>query len=206
MLLRKLSEAPLLSVVRGKAVTQSILAKDLWKSNSVLFFVVRRPGCALCREDALDLATRFKNESKDRNSKLFGKNIDLVGIIKEVAPARFAPSDAELGVEVFQTQYFLDYPVFLDSNKAFYSFLGNRSLWNQKVSLNPFKVYSAYKEVMARLDQKIVKGNLLGEGILQGGVLIVDKDPEKGCVYLHQEHTGYELPLDEIFEYLYKLE
>ena len=39
---------------------------------------------------------------------------------------------------------------------------------------------------------------LLGEGLLQGGVIVVS--PLAGILYMHQEMTGSELPIEEIAE------
>ena len=45
-------------------------------------------------------------------------------MIKELAPLKGAATDEILGVGEFQSKYFLDYPVYLDSDKAFYTALG----------------------------------------------------------------------------------
>ena len=47
-----------------------------------------------------------------------------IAVIKELAPVKGAETDKILGVGEFQTKYFLDYPVYLDPNKAFYAALG----------------------------------------------------------------------------------
>jgi hypothetical protein len=142
----------------------------------------------LCREEALDLASKFKELSLT--------NINLVGIIKEVAPIG-AATDAELGVQDFQEDYFLNYPVYIDLDKIFYKALGNKSILSQKLhSWNPFKLYSDFRKLTNRIKSKKISGNLVGEGLIKGGILVVSKT--NGIIYQHAEETGSLLPIADI--------
>lgn len=121
-----------------------------------------------------------------------------------MAPIKGVPSDAKLGVGEFQSKYFLNNPVYMDKDKVFYSILGNKSLLSQKLSTwNPWKLYSGFSELTSRVKAKGIEGNLVGEGLLQGGVVIVS--PTHGIVFLHNEQTGSELPFGEIGEALAQL-
>lgn len=143
----------------------------------------------MCREDAFELSSRF-SAGDFRGAK-------LVGIIKEVAPVGKVKTDAELGVGEFQKKYFNNNPVFIDEEKLFYSFLGNKSLLSQPLhSWNPFTLYSDFKKLNERTKTKGVEGNLAGEGLLKGGLLIIT--PQSGLVYRHEEVTGSCMPYDEI--------
>jgi len=100
----------------------------------------------LCREDALEISSRFKS-GEFKGAKLYG-------IIKEVAPVvgtaskKGAATDKELGVGSFQTKYFLDNPVYMDTEKVFYSFMGDKSLLAQPLhTWNPFQLYSDYNKL-----------------------------------------------------------
>jgi AhpC/TSA antioxidant enzyme len=89
----------------------------------------------------------------------------------------------------------------LDRERNFYKILGNKSLLSQSwSSWNPFKLYSDLKEVDARVKAQGIDGNLKGEGLLQGGVLIIH--PVHGIVYKHNERTGAVLPFDEMKQVL----
>jgi hypothetical protein len=125
----------------------------------------------------------------------------LFGVIKEVAPCPGAASDKVLGLGEFQSRYY-PFPLFLDSDKRFYSALGNRSLLST-ISWNPFTWISLLSKLSSRLESKGISGNYAGEGLLLGGVVIVC--PRKGVVYTYQEKTGSEMPLDEIIEVLQDL-
>lgn len=125
--------------------------------------------------------------------------VNLFGIIKEVAPVSGAETDEILGVEVFQTKYFLDNPIYIDIEKEFYSALGGKSLLAQPLTTwNPFQLYSDFKAMSARLKNKKVDGNLKGEGLLKGGLIIVTA--KDGVIYEHKEVTGSCMPYDEIEE------
>jgi hypothetical protein len=147
----------------------------------------------LCREDAFELSSRFAAGDYS--------GAKLVGIIKEVAPVGKAKTDSELGVGEFQKKYFDNHPVFIDEERQFYSFLGNKSLLSQSLhSWNPFTLYNDFKKVGERTKSKGVDGNLAGEGLLKGGLLIIT--PQSGVVYRHEEMTGSCMPYDEIKEAL----
>ena len=125
----------------------------------------------------------------------------MVGIIKEVAPVGKVKTDAELGVGEFQRKYFANHPVYIDAARQFYSFLGSKSLLAQPLhSWNPFTLYSDFKKLGERTKSKGLDGNLVGEGLIKGGLLIIT--PKSGVVYRHDEATGSCMPYDEIKEAL----
>jgi hypothetical protein len=68
--------------------------------------LIRRPGCCLCREAALELSTL--------QEALATVGFDLVGISKE-----------EVGSQLFAQEY-LRAPVFVDVHRLFFSALGCR--------------------------------------------------------------------------------
>uniref|UniRef100_A0A7S2DAY4 Uncharacterized protein n=1 Tax=Octactis speculum TaxID=3111310 RepID=A0A7S2DAY4_9STRA len=86
--------------------------------------------------------------------------IPLVGVIKEVAPTTQAETDETLGVGEFHEKYFgLQYPLYLDEEKNFYEYLGNRKL-SIPVSaiLKPWKAFRYYKSMTARMKEKKYRG------------------------------------------------
>lgn len=77
-------------------------ARNLWGQQPAVIFVVRRPGCALCREHALDLS----NKQQD----FAAKGVKLVGVVHE-----------KLGVEEFSSEFFKNGEVYFDEEKAFFN-------------------------------------------------------------------------------------
>lgn len=125
----------------------------------------------------MDLAAR-----KDKPLDGFG----LWGLIKETG------ADDE-GLLAFQSDFY-SHPLYRDENKDFYDALGNRKL--KLTTWNPFKMYSGMKKMGNRLKEKKIEGNMKGDGLVQGGVIIFGRDGK--ARYAYKEETGMELPVDDI--------
>ena len=126
----------------------------------------------------MDLAAR-----KDEPLNGFG----LFGVVKETGV------DDE-GLVDFHTKSFPK-PLYRDDGLTFYNDFFN----GRKIGLstfNPFKLYSGYKKMTARLSEKGLEGNLKGEGMVQGGIIIFGNDGKAKFAY--EEETGSPLPIDDI--------
>lgn len=137
----------------------------------------------MCREEGLDL----KNFASKDGSPLNGFN--LFGLVKEVGV-----DDA--GLSDFHSKYY-PYDLYRDEGLVFYNeFLGRRTLGLSSISLNPIKIFRGLRSVSKRIKSKSIDGNLTGEGIVKGGLILFDKNGE--AKYAYQEETGTELPVDDI--------
>jgi len=96
------------------------------------------------------------------------------------------------GLLDFHDRYF-GYDTYRDENLAVYEAMGNRSIFRLR-SWNPFRWYSAMKGMASRLKAKKIATNYVGEGTVQGGVLVFDK--EGNLAYAYEEKIGNELELD----------
>ena len=88
--------------------------------------------------------------------------------------------------------------MYLDENKEFYEYFGNRKITDgisPLTLLRPWKIYRDLKAMGKRMKAKNIEGNMVGEGIVQGGLLVVSKD-SKVC-FRYDEVTGSEVPLDD---------
>ena len=133
----------------------------------------------MCREEGLQLSTAVKDNMLD--------GFEVFGVVKEVAV------DDE-GLEEFHRKYF-NYPLYLDSEKEFYSALGGRKMGMMSLmGLIP----KSFGSLGKRLKAKEIEGNFKGEGLLQGGIILFNKFGES--VYSYQEITGEELPMEDIIE------
>ena len=132
----------------------------------------------------------------------------LVGVVKEVAPTKQAANDTVLGVGEFQRDYFKGSELYLDEDKAFYAHLGNRRLLTLggtlKALLLPWRTIRSFRDVGRRMKSKNIEGNMVGEGLLLGGVLVVDKSGK--IIYSYQEKTGTPAPIDAVEEALARLD
>lgn len=146
-----------------------------------LCFVVRRPGCILCREEGQALSQLAAAQDSLEGFGMFG-------VVKETGV------DDE-GLVEFHSSYFT-YPLYRDVELSFYKALGNRKL---TLPWNPIKLVQgvfSILEMNKRLKAKNLSGNLSGEGFLKGGVIIFGKDGKPRFAY--EEETGSELPIDDI--------
>jgi len=150
----------------------------------------------LCREEAVDLCSIIEPK----------KGPLVIGVIKEqeLSEDEIAanPKKARGTQEFAEIFSCADGGLFLDEERALYNQMGGRkitgkgqlfSLWNV---CRPFAWWREIKEMGARAEEKKVKGNFNGEGLVQGGILIIS--PEGKVVYMYPEQTGSEIPLDEI--------
>jgi len=134
----------------------------------------------LCREEGLALNTLAASETNPLDG--FG----LFGVVKETGV------DDE-GLIDFHSKYF-PRPLYRDEDKAFYDALGGRKL--KLTTYNPFKWYRFVKSMSKRHKEKGLEGNMKGEGLVQGGVIVFGKDGK--AKYAYEEDTGSEIPLDDI--------
>lgn len=153
-------------------------------SSGSICYVIRRPGWVLCREHGQQLTDLAKNDTG---------NADLMMGFKMFGTVKEYNVDNE-GLKEFQQHHF-NYPLYKDDDWVLYNdFFGKRKL--KFTTYNPFKLYSGYKGMTGRMKMKKLKGNMAGEGFVQGGVIIFDK---KGKArYAYEEETGKELNMDDI--------
>ena len=111
----------------------------------------------------------------------------MLGLVKEVGV------DDE-GLSAFYNDHFT-YPLYKDDGLVFYNdFFGKRKI--KLTTYNPFRLYRGYKDMTNRLKEKELEGNMVGEGLVQGGVIIFDKNGK--AVYAYEEEIGSELKMDDI--------
>lgn len=163
--------------------SQNMIRKNTGKYGS-LVFVVRRPGCYICREEGQALTILAKKYPE------LVKGFKIFGVVKEVGVD-------DQGLHKFHDQYF-PFPLYRDANHSFYKALGYR-----KVKPSFLETLSYLKKTVSfkkRADEKKITGNFIGEGFIKGGVIIFDKQGEPK--YAYEEVTGAELPLPHLVKAL----
>jgi hypothetical protein len=166
----------------GELTSKAMMERHTGEFGSICF-VVRRPGWVLCREQGLTLLALAAHDTKPLDG--FG----LFGVIKETGVD-------DVGLLEFATKFFTE-PLYRDTELAFYRALGDRRLsltgmlWGMFVSKR-----SEYKAMSKRLEDKEIEGNLKGEGLKQGGVIIFDKKGEPKYAYL--EETGKDIVVADL--------
>ncbi|KAL7525182.1 hypothetical protein ACHAWF_001244 [Thalassiosira exigua] len=97
------------------------------------------------------------------------------------------------GLSEFQEKFF-PYPLYRDELTTFYEALGSRKM--SVKSWNPIKIFRGLRGVYKRLSKKNISGNMKGEGLTQGGIIIFDN--KGNARYAYREETGFEVPVDDI--------
>jgi hypothetical protein len=119
------------------------------------------------------------------NSPLDG--FELFGTVKETGV------DDEGLTEFYKHSF--PFPLYKDENLVFYDeFYGSKKL--KLTTYNPLRLYRGYKDMTKRLNDKGLSGNLKGEGLVQGGIIIFGRDGKPK--YAYEEETGKEVPVDDI--------
>lgn len=117
------------------------------------------------------------------------EGFEIFGIVKETGV------DDE-GLAEFQQKYFQSYPIYLDKSYAFYQALGDRKVGLSQVIFNPFALFGVLCDAYHRITSKSVGGNVRGEGIVQGGIIMFGVDGKPVCMY--EEETGTDLRVADI--------
>ena len=115
------------------------------------------------------------------------EGFDIFGIIKETGV------DDE-GLVEYYSKYFT-YPLYRDQSFAFYQALGDRKI-GVGFLFNPMSLVSLACEAWQRVKSKKIEGNLRGEGLVQGGILVFDTKGRP--LAMHQEQTGQDLPVADL--------
>lgn len=147
------------------------------RAKASVCFIVKRPGCLICKEQGMMLQELVESFSEDQ--------VAAWAVVKEINV------DNEGLLELYQ-DYF-SFPFFLDKKMKIYKAMG-------KKLVNPFKFLNNVKNgARERIARKGIEGTFIGkgEGLILGGVLIFDA---KGNIrYAYQEKSGAEeLPVEEL--------
>ena len=147
-------------------------------------------GNTVCREHAQQLTRAFaaKNNTDDGNHASNRNCPTLWGVVKETGVD-------DGGLTEFYQDYFAHQDLYLDETMATYQALGLRKI--KITTWNPFKWIRAYLALRKRLKQaRNLKGNMKGEGLVQGGIILLDA--EGHVRYARVEETGTPLDIEEL--------
>ena len=105
---------------------------------------------------------------------------------------------SRLGIADFENSYFCA-PLYHDPERAFYKALGSKPLFTLggigKALLNPLKLRRELKGMGERMKGKGVEGNLRGDGLTKGGILVIG--PDGDVKFTFYEDPGNGVPPEE---------
>ena len=73
----------------------------------------------------------------------------------------------------------------------------------ENIFTNPLGVWRDFKALGERLKEKKIDGNMVGDGLTLGGILVIG--PKNEVLYQYKEETGKEIPTKEIADALARL-
>ena len=115
------------------------------------------------------------------------EGFDIFGVVKETVD--------ECGLLEFSSTYFRSYPLFVDKSYCFYQALGDRKVGFGSL-LNPIALVGILCDAVTRLSKKSISGNVMGEGIVQGGLIVFG--PDRQPVAMYPEETGQDLRIADL--------
>ena len=124
-----------------------------------------------------------------------GSPLPVFCVVKEVEapPEDAVPEEKMLGVAEFEDKYFCG-PLYHDPERAFWTALGNEPIFTLgtlgKALINPFKARREMKEMGERMKEKGVEGNMVGDGLAKGGVLVIAPDSSVRHVFREDPGNG----------------
>ncbi|KAG9299387.1 hypothetical protein G9A89_014036 [Geosiphon pyriformis] len=153
-------------------------AHTLWQDSPVLVLVVRRPGCWICRNEALKLSSH-----RDLITDKLG--IKMIAVIQE---------NIEHEAEEFNNLFWKS-EIYWDMEKMFYRALGDGEIrWSSNTNLLRPSVLRKF--IKSRKFQ--VGGNFKGQGRILGGLYIISEG-SKGIAFEHREKIFGDSPdLDQV--------
>jgi len=155
-------------------------ASSIFQNGPALILVVRRPGCQLCREEAVRISSQ-----RDLISGKIGLN--MVAIVHE---------NLDNEIEEFNNGFWKG-TVYFDKEKAFFSALGGGEI--QYGGFVNFLKPSVWSNIL-RNRKTGVTGNFKGDGTVLGGLYIIKSDTE-GVTYQYREKVwGDHAPLEQVLK------
>ena len=107
-------------------------------------------------------------------------------------------SQDDEGLRAFQNDHY-SFPLYRDENLDFYRAFGDGKITDSMsywTLLNPYKLYKGMKEMGKRMESKNLEGNMVGEGLKTGGIIVFGSDGKPK--YAYKEITGSPLETDDI--------
>ena len=104
-----------------------------------------------------------------------------------------------LGIAEFQDKYFCG-PLYHDPERVFWKALGSKPIFTfgtlGRALLNPLKARREMKAMGERFKDKGVEGNMVGDGLAKGGILVIA--PDDGVRHVFEEDPGKGVPEAEV--------
>ncbi|XP_059750319.1 prostamide/prostaglandin F synthase isoform X1 [Balaenoptera ricei] len=163
------------------APAQAVELRSLWQEQACVVAGLRRFGCMVCRWIARDLSSL--------KGLLDQHGVRLVGVGPEA-----------LGLQEFLDGGYFAGELYLDESKQFYKELGFKRY--NSLSILPAALGKPVRDVAAKAKAVGIQGNLSGDLLQSGGLLVVAKGGDKVLLHFVQKSPGDYAPQESILQAL----
>ncbi|XP_062049052.1 prostamide/prostaglandin F synthase [Lepus europaeus] len=168
-------------VLKHATTGEAVELRSLWREQACVVAGLRRFGCVVCRWIARDLS--------GLRGPLEQSGVRLVGVGPEA-----------LGLQEFLDGGYFSGELYLDETKQFYKGLGFKRY--NSLSILPAALGKPVRDVAAKAKAVGIQGNLSGDLLQSGGLLVVSKGGDKVLLHFVQKSPGDYVPRESILQSL----
>ncbi|XP_004407418.1 PREDICTED: prostamide/prostaglandin F synthase [Odobenus rosmarus divergens] len=168
-------------VLKHAVSGEAVELRSLWREQACVVAGLRRFGCSVCRWIAQDLSSL--------RGLLDQHGVRLVGVGPEA-----------LGLQEFLDGGYFAGGLYLDESKQFYRELGFRRC--NRLSIVPAALGKPVRDVALKAKAVGIQGNLSGDLLQSGGLLVVTKGGDRVLLHFVQKSPGDYVPQESILQAL----
>uniref|UniRef100_A0A8C5ZZ29 Prostamide/prostaglandin F synthase n=1 Tax=Marmota marmota marmota TaxID=9994 RepID=A0A8C5ZZ29_MARMA len=160
---------------------RAVELRSLWQEQACVVAGLRRFGCMVCRWIARDLS-------------------NLQGVLDQHGVRLLGVGPETLGLQEFLDGGYFSGELYLDESKQFYKELGFKRY--NSLSILPAALGKPVRDVAAKAKAVGIQGNLSGDLLQSGGLLVVSKGGDKVLLHFVQKSPGDYVPQESILQAL----
>ncbi|XP_058530399.1 prostamide/prostaglandin F synthase [Ochotona princeps] len=168
-------------VLKHATTGEAVELRSLWREQPCVVAGLRRFGCVLCRWMAQDLSS-------------------LSGLLKENGVRLVGVGPEALGLQEFLDGGYFSGELYLDETKQLYKELGFKRY--NSLSILPAALGKPVRDLAAKAKAVGIQGNLSGDLLQSGGLLVVSKGGDQVLLHFVQKSPGDYLPRESILQAL----
>ncbi|XP_034809527.1 prostamide/prostaglandin F synthase isoform X6 [Pan paniscus] len=168
-------------ILKHAVTGEAVELRSLWRERACVVAGLRRFGCVVCRWIAQDLSS-------------------LAGLLDQHGVRLVGVGPEALGLQEFLDGDYFEGELYLDESKQLYKELGFKRY--NSLSILPAALGKPVRDVAAKAKAVGIQGNLSGDLLQSGGLLVVSKGGDKVLLHFVQKSPGDYVPKEHILQVL----
>ncbi|XP_054297022.1 LOW QUALITY PROTEIN: prostamide/prostaglandin F synthase [Pongo pygmaeus] len=168
-------------ILKHAVTGEAVELRSLWRERACVVAGLRRFGCVVCRWIAQDLSS-------------------LAGLLDQHGVRLVGVGPEALGLQEFLDGDYFAGELYLDESKQLYKELGFKRY--NSLSILPAALGKPVRHVAAKAKAVGIQGNLSGDLLQSGGLLVVSKGGDKLLLHFVQKSPGDYVPKEHILQVL----